>query len=156
MNKWHGRLAGVAPMLKGDSHCREVLSNQLIPFLLQRSLKHDGPRAAVPVAGVGCIAFLAMQIRMQAVVGSGALFALSDVVGHFPVAFGIMPKGLENRVQPNRRLGVFQGCGKVGEMDFPTNGGRCGGQDKMPAEGANHGTTEISKRVQNLSGPIGQ
>jgi hypothetical protein len=34
--------------------------------------------------------------------------------------------------------------------------GAAEGRIRCLSEGANHGTTEVSKRVQNLSGPIGQ
>ena len=61
--------------------------------------------AAVPVAGVGCVALAAVEIGVDP--GTvGGFDLLRDRVGAVPITMGVPPEGLHERSEPGR----WSGC----------------------------------------------
>src|SRR4051812_32359779 len=95
-------------LVQADSHlaglAREKIRHDRPPFLVEWAARNRSVRGAIPVTGIGQIAFMAVQVRMHPS-GIGARLVLHELVRPVPVAFRGPPQTLEWTGNVSRRRG---------------------------------------------------
>src|ERR1041384_5382983 len=91
------------------------------PFLVQRAGSRRLSRLLIPIARVGSVAFLAVEIGMHPVAAGIALVLLCMLVGFLPVALGVPPQGLERQVKFGGRFGMRDRRLEAGQVHVGTS-----------------------------------